>query len=651
MGDSLTRFGINQLNHKLKVKKGGIEVTSGNISGSVTSTGSFGRVEAVSISGDGSAISSVSVAPWESTSSFYNAVSDIYITGSLYVSGNITGSYSGYSVGQKYLHVQSSAATTWTISHNFDYQYVNVDVYDGDDQIIIPTSITATDSNTITLTFGSAVSGNAIVSTGGQAIDERGKNFIHTQSTPSVNWRVTHSIGDQYPSVTVYDSDDNVIIPEQISATDGSKMDITFTEAVSGNANVSVGGGVPSGTVSGSAQTTANLPTGTVSGSAQIASDISGSFTAASSSFSTRVTTEESNVDALQTDSGSFSTRVTTEEANVDTLQSTMTSEQTNIDNLQTDSGSFSTRVTTVEGSGTIQGVGTTDSPTFADLTATGTVTAQEFHTEFVSSSIMYTSGSTRFGNTSDDIHQFTGSIHLTNSGSVSGSSDSTGSFGRVEGTVDFGDIVIDDDEIPIAKLVSDAVTVTAGDGLKTGGSVTLGSSVTLDVDVSDFAGTGLTDEGSENLAVDFSDSTLQTTISGSFTAASSSLASRITSDSGSFSTRITTAESELGNTLISGSAQIANDISGSFLAVSSSLATRVTTEEANVDTLQSTMTSEQTNIDNLQTDSGSFSTRVTKNEATGSSLTTASSSFSTRVTTNEGKATKGFTIAMSVAL
>jgi hypothetical protein len=528
---------------------------------------------------------------------------------------------------------------------------VNVDVYDGNDQIVIPTSITATDSNTITLTFGSAVSGNAIVSTGGQAIDERGKNFIHTQSTPSVNWRVTHSIGDQYPSVTVYDSDDNVIIPEQISATDGSKMDITFTEAVSGNANISVGGGVPSGTVSGSAQTTANLPTGTVSGSAQIASDISGSFTAASSSFSTRVTTEESNVDALQTDSGSFSTRVTTEEANVDTLQSTMTSEQTNIDNLQTDSGSFSTRVTTVEGSGTIQGVGTTDSPTFADLTATGTVTAQEFHTEFVSSSIMYTSGSTRFGNTSDDIHQFTGSIHLTNSGSVSGSSDSTGSFGRVEGTVDFGDIVIDDDEIPIAKLVSDAVTVTAGDGLKTGGSVTLGSSVTLDVDVSDFAGTGLTDEGSENLAVDFSDSTLQTTISGSFTAASSSLASRITSDSGSFSTRITTAESELGNTLISGSAQIANDISGSFLAVSSSLATRVTTEEANVDTLQSTMTSEQTNIDNLQTDSGSFSTRVTKNEATGSSLTTASSSFSTRVTTNEGKATKGFTIAMSVAL
>jgi len=58
----------------------------------------------------------------------------------------------------------------------------------------------------------------------------------------------------------------------------------------------------------------------------------------------------------------------------------------------------------------------------------------------------------------------------------------------------------IDNDEIPIAKLAEDAVTITAGDGLKTGGSVTLGSSVTLDVDVSDFAGTGLEGDGSENL-------------------------------------------------------------------------------------------------------------------------------------------------------
>ena len=41
----------------------------------------------------------------------------------------------------------------------------------------------------------------------------------------------------------------------------------------------------------------------------------------------------------------------------------------------------------------------------------------------------------------------------------------------------------IDNDEIPIAKLAEDAVTVTAGTNLSNGGTVTLGGSITLDVD------------------------------------------------------------------------------------------------------------------------------------------------------------------------
>lgn len=56
--------------------------------------------------------------------------------------------------------------------------------------------------------------------------------------------------------------------------------------------------------------------------------------------------------------------------------------------------------------------------------------------------------------------------------------------------------------------------------------------------------------------------------ISGSFVQPSSSFSTRVTNlktDSGSFSTRISTAESELGNTLVSGSSQIASDISGSL--------------------------------------------------------------------------------------
>ena len=46
-------------------------------------------------------------------------------------------------------------------------------------------------------------------------------------------------------------------------------------------------------------------------------------------------------------------------------------------------------------------------------LTVTGNITAQEFHTEYVSSSILHESGSTSFGNTSDDVHNFTGSLNV----------------------------------------------------------------------------------------------------------------------------------------------------------------------------------------------------------------------------------------------
>jgi len=102
-------------------------------------------------------------------------------------------------------------------------------------------------------------------------------------------------------------------------------------------------------------------------------------------------------------------------------------------------SSSLASKVTTLEGTGTAQGVGTTNSPTFADITATGTVTAQEFHTEFISASVIYDSGSTRFGDTTDDTHAFTGSLTTSGSslkidsaGGYSGSVTSTGSFGAL---------------------------------------------------------------------------------------------------------------------------------------------------------------------------------------------------------------------------
>jgi hypothetical protein len=50
------------------------------------------------------------------------------------------------------------------------------------------------------------------------------------------------------------------------------------------------------------------------------------------------------------------------------------------------------------------------------NATIGGVLTAREYHTEFVSASIIFASGSTIFGDTTDDTHHFTGSMLMTGS-------------------------------------------------------------------------------------------------------------------------------------------------------------------------------------------------------------------------------------------
>jgi hypothetical protein len=67
------------------------------------------------------------------------------------------------------------------------------------------------------------------------------------------------------------------------------------------------------------------------------------------------------------------------------------------------------------------------------DLTVLGTVNARQFNISVISSSVLFESGSSNFGNTSDDIHSFTGSVQIT--GSVTATSfvgDGSGLTGMV---------------------------------------------------------------------------------------------------------------------------------------------------------------------------------------------------------------------------
>src|SRR6056300_1911130 len=364
-----------------------------------------------------------------------------------------------------------------------------------------------------------------------------------------------------------------------------------------------------------------------ISSSAQIASDISGSFTSLSGSLSTRLTTDETNITNLQTDSGSFSTRITTAETE---LENTLISSSAAIDHDQTTNFVANkhidhSSVTLTAGDGLSGGGDITTNRSFAvDATVLRTTGNNVISSSAqISSDISgsFTNASSSFSTRITAAESELGNTLISSSAQIS--SDISGSFTNLSSSLS-------------TRLTTDETNIT---NLQTDSGSFSTRITTEETNVDNLQ----TDSGSVSTrlttleGIDFISSSAQISsdISGSFTEASAS-----------FSTRITTAETELSNTLISSSAQISSDISGSFVQPSSSFSTRVTTLETDLST-------EQTNIDNLQTDSGSFSTRITNAETElnntlisssaqiasdiSGSFVQPSSSFSTRVTTLEG--------------
>ena len=458
--------------------------------------------------------------------------------------------------------------------------------------------------------------------------------------------------------------------------------------------------------------------------------------------------------------------------------------------------------------SGTFKGDWQGDFPIDGDITVTGTITAQEFHTEIVSGSIIFTSGSTIFGDSADDTHQFTGSLYITDNvdvqGTISGSSISGSFYGdgsqltnvvsssyalsssmsdnsvsssyALSGSHSLSSNIANDlvsgAQINISTIDATTITGTTISGSTISGSFVGDGSGLTNVGVSDtltdgknivdFSYTGaspatvaleddisienltisssvfnkvvISDSGSVNFGNDVSDlhsitgsvkflnsiefdtaSGQSATFTGLLTAdritgslSGSDLMENTNIDlgplgqvtastfSGSFVgdgndlTGITASAAPAGpdqsiqfrdGVATSGSSDFTFDKSTGHLTVvavtgsfngsidsvsvkpfsssvaqeidslqtdSGSFSTRITTEEANIDALQqdsgsfsTRMTTEEQNVDALQTDSGSFENRITLNEASASivtaSLDAVSSSIEQRMTTEEG--------------
>ncbi len=305
-----------------------------------------------------------------------------------------------------------------------------------------------------------------------------------------------------------------------------------------------------------------SVPDGTLSGSAQIATEISGAFTAASASFSTRVTANDAKVgytDAAVTSvintAGVISSSaqldfVDTSGTPVDNQISVFTDSDTiegssklvfindNVTGFSVRSTNSDSHAVTIVG-----GVGGAIHPKFGPSGSHTTLkmgldTSNDIF-DFQNNKIAFDADSTNTfiqadtsnpenleihadGNIelrADDNLEIHGPIStpITASGDISASGTiiaATLDAAAVSDTLAAAIVAeIDNDEIPIAKLAEDAVTVTAGTGLSGGGSVTLGGSITINSD-------GLLSSSAQ----------IATDISGAFTATSAALAADIAS-------------------------------------------------------------------------------------------------------------------------
>lgn len=136
---------------------------------------------------------------------------------------------------ETYIHTQDSVSTTWNIAHNLASGTVNVQVYDSNNEMTLPDIQEIIDNNNVQISFGSAISGRAIVISGSMEGNQRSNySYTHYQTTLSTTWVVNHNLGYN-PVVRVFVGV-NEVQPLSIVHNNVNQLTITFSTAQTGQA-------------------------------------------------------------------------------------------------------------------------------------------------------------------------------------------------------------------------------------------------------------------------------------------------------------------------------------------------------------------------------------------------------------------------------
>jgi hypothetical protein len=115
-----------------------------------------------------------------------------------------------------------------------------VNVWDINHKIIVPQEILSIDNDNIDVIFSSPVAGSVNVAKGGHFISgsvplSNIANLGFTASfTNQTTWSVNHNLGTDYPLVTVWNNDKDVVVPTRINSVNSNRVDVFFSSNQTG---------------------------------------------------------------------------------------------------------------------------------------------------------------------------------------------------------------------------------------------------------------------------------------------------------------------------------------------------------------------------------------------------------------------------------
>jgi hypothetical protein len=143
-----------------------------------------------------------------------------------------------------------TSVTSHTVTHNFGTKNVIVSVYNNSDQLILPSSITTTDINTVDLAFDVASTGRVVVAKGGHLVSGSailvGTGVVSGSAqidlltryeesvTGNSTYTITHNLNEDYPVVQVYDTNKEQAIPGKITSSNANTVALEFDSNFTG---------------------------------------------------------------------------------------------------------------------------------------------------------------------------------------------------------------------------------------------------------------------------------------------------------------------------------------------------------------------------------------------------------------------------------